>query len=333
MRRRELIALLGAGAVAALPVASRAQRQPNALPRLGALFPGRPAAPISVSVRGAFLEGLEERGYVEGRDISIEYTYSADSDEFARAAKEVVGAKVDVILASGTAGTVAAKRATDVIPIVGAVMADPVADGLVASLSHPGGNVTGNTLLGAELTAKRLQLLRELIPGLSRIAALRHPGVYGERTDENIRTAMLASAKESGLECQVFDATAPSEFAAAFDAMVKARADALMVLSSPMFYVNSRPLVELAASHRLPTMYLAKEAVQLGGLICYGTDIPDQWRRASGYVVRILKGANPADLPVEEPTKFDFLVNVTTAKALGLTVPQSLLARADDVIE
>lgn len=331
MRRRELLALVGATALR--PLGAAAQRSAHTIPLLGALFPGRPNASITASVRVAFLLGLRELGYLEGKNISIVYTYSADSDEFAEAAKQVVDLGVDVILASGSAGAYAAKGATRSIPIVGAVMADPVADGLVVSLSRPGGNVTGNTLLGAELTAKRLQLLRELVPGLRRIAALEHPGVYGRRTEQNIRREMLESAQNSGIECRIFDSTAPSEFAAAFDAMVKARVDALMVLSSPMFYVNSRPLVELAASHRLPTMYLNKEAVRGGGLICYGTDIPDQWRRAAEYVVRILKGAKPGDLPVQQPTKFDFLVNVTTARALGLTVPQSILAGADEVIE
>jgi putative ABC transport system substrate-binding protein len=332
MRRREFVAI-AAGAAASVPQMSLAQQRPSTMPRLGALLPGRVSAPISVSVRSAFERGLWEQDYVEGRNISIEYTYSADPNEFARAAKEVVDLGVDVILASGSAGTIAAKRATSSIPIVGAVMADPVADGLVVSLSRPSGNVTGNTLLGAELTAKRLQLLQELVPGLTRIAALQHRGIYGERTDANIRNEMLESAKTLGLECEVFNAQVPGEFAAAFDGMVKARAEGLIVLSSPMFYVNHRQLVELAASHRLPTMYVFKEAVQAGGLICYGPDIPDLWRRAAGYVVGILKGAKPADLPVEQPTKFEFLVNATTARALGLIVPPSLLARVDEVIE
>jgi putative ABC transport system substrate-binding protein len=204
---------------------------------------------------------------------------------------------------------------------------------LVASLSRPGGDLTGNTFIGPELSAKRFQLLRELVPGVTRIAGLQHPGVYSERTMVNMLIDVQERAKESGVEFQVFDARGPSDFEAAFDAMVKAREDALLVFPSPMFYVNYRRLVDLAAARQLPTMYVFREAVQAGGLIAYGADIPDLGRRAAQYVAKILRGEKPSDLPVEQPTKFDLMINFKTAKALGLTVPPALLVAADEVIE
>ena len=334
MRRRDLIALLG-GAAVALPVVALGQQTPRTVPLIGALWTGAPSAPIRVSARDAFQQGLREDGYIEGQNIAIEhrYYYAEDSDEISKAANELVALRVDVIMAGGTPAALAVKRATSSIPIVGVNMADPVADGLVASLSRPGGNVTGNTFIGPELGSKRLQLLRELVPGITRIAGLQHPGVYGERTMRNMLMEMQESAKKSEVEFQVFDAMGPNDFDAAFEAMVKAREGALMVFPSPMFYVNYRRLVDLAASHQLPTMYVFREAVQAGGLISYGADIPDLTRLAAKYVAKILKGAKPGDLPVEQPTRFELLINLKTAKALGITIPQSILARADQVIE
>jgi putative ABC transport system substrate-binding protein len=332
MRRREFIAALG-GAAVARPVIALGQQTPRAVPLIGALYPGEPSAPISRGFKDAFQQGLREDGYIEGQNIAIEHRYAKDSDEISKAANDLVGLGVDVIVAYGTPNALAVKRATSSIPIVGATMADPVADGLVASLSRPGGNLTGNTFIGPELGSKRLQLLRELVPGITRIAGLQHPGVYGERTMRNMLVETQESAKESGAEFQVFDAMGPNDFDAAFEAMVKARDGALMVFPSPMFYVNYRRLVDLAAAHQLPTMYVSKEFVQAGGLISYGADLPDLARLAAKYATKILKGAKPGDLPVEQPTKFELLINLKTAKALGLNVPQSLLARADEVIE
>jgi putative ABC transport system substrate-binding protein len=332
MRRREVIAMLG-GAAAALPVVAHGQQTPRTVPLVGALYSGEPSAAISASLRDAFQQGLREDGYIEGQNIGIEQRYAKNSDEISKAAGELVGLRVDVIMAAGTPAALAVKHATSLIPIVGANMADPVADGLVASLSRPGGNVTGNTFLGPELGSKRLQLLRELVPGITRIAGLQHPGVYSERTMRNMLMEMQERARESGVEFQVFDAMGPNDFDAAFEAIVKAREGALLVFPSPMFYVNYRRLVELAASHQLPTMYVFKETVQAGGLISYGADIPDLTRLAAKYVAKILKGAKPGDLPVEQPTRFELVINLETAKALGLTVPQSILARADEVIE
>jgi putative tryptophan/tyrosine transport system substrate-binding protein len=332
MRRRDLIAIVG-GAAVAWPFVAHGQQATRTVPLVGALYPGEPSAPISVSFRDAFLQGLREDGYIEGQNIAIEHRYAKDSDEINKATNELVGLGVDVIVAYGTPNALAAKRATSSIPIVGVTMADPVADGLVASLSRPGGNLTGNTFIGPELGSKRFQLLRELVLGITRIAGLQHPGVYGERTMRNMLVETQESAKASGVEFQVFDAMGPNDFDAAFEAMVKARDGALMVFPSPMFYVNYRRLVDLAASHQLPTMYVSKEFVQAGGLMSYGADLPDLARLAAKYAAKILKGAKPGDLPVEQPTKFELIINLKTAKSLGLTVPQSLLARADEVIE
>jgi putative ABC transport system substrate-binding protein len=234
MRRRECIALIG-GMAAVLPVVAYGQQTPRTVPLVGAIWPGKPSAPISVRLREAFLRGLRENGYIEGQNIAIEHRYAEDSDEASKAAKELVGLRVEVITVVGTPAALAVKRATSSIPIVGLNMADPVADGLVASLSRPGGNVTGNTFIGPVLGSKRLQLLRELVPGITRIAGLQHPGVYSERTMRNMLMEMQESAKESGVEFQVFAAKEPNDFDAAFEAMAEAREDALMVFPSPMF--------------------------------------------------------------------------------------------------
>jgi putative ABC transport system substrate-binding protein len=327
MRRREFITLVGG--VAALPLAARAQ----SVPLVGAIWVGKPSASIIMRSKEFFFQGLREDGYIEGRNIAIEHRYAADSEAASNVAKELVDLRVDVILAGGTPATLAASRATRSIPIVGLNMADPVADGLVTSLSRPAGNVTGNTFIAPALLSKRLQLLRELVPGIARIAGLQHPGVYSERTMKNMLKETLESAQQSGVAFQVFDATRPNDFDVAFEAMVKAREDALLVFPSPMFYVNYRRLVDLAALHQLPTMYYHREAVQAGGLICYGADILDLVLRATKYVAKILKGAKPGDLPVEQPTRFEFFINLKTAKTLGLTVPPMLLAIADEVIE
>jgi putative ABC transport system substrate-binding protein len=329
LRRRDFVVLVG-GVAATLPVVVHAQ-MPSIVPLIGALWPGEPSAPITVNIRNAFRQGLREDGYRESENIAIEDRYY--SEGITKAVNDLVGLRVDVIIATGTPGALAAKRATSSIPIVGVTMADPVADGLVASHSRPGGNVTGNTFIGPIQGSKRLQLLKEVVPGITRLAGLRHPGVYGERTMQNMLMEIEQSAKEIGLDLQVFDAKGPNEFDAAFEAMVKAREDALMVFPSPMFYVNYPRLVDLAASHHLPTMYVFREAVQAGGLISYGADIPDLARLAAKYAGKILKGAKPGDLPVQQPTRFELVVNLKTATALGISVPPSLLASADEVIE
>ncbi len=301
--------------------------------RVGVLRQGDPSAPIFLRVTEAFRQGLREQGgYVEGQNIAIEYRYG-DLDGLRSAANDLVRLNVDVIVAGGTPAALAAKRATNTMPIVGVALADPVADGLVASLARPGGNITGNTFLAPELGPKRLQLLREVLPQVTRVAALQHPDVYSERTMRDMLKEIEAEAKAGRLQLQVISVRGPNDFDNAFAAMAKARAGALLIFPSPMFSVNYRRLVDLAAKHRLPAMYVFREAVDAGGLMCYGADIPDLFRRAATHVDKILRGVKPADLPVEQPTKFDFVINLKTAKTLGLTIPQSLLLRADELIQ
>jgi len=326
--------LAGTGAVLlTAPLAAEAQQQAaGRVPRIGFLIQGEPSAPIVSGIREQFSRGLHEEGYVEGQNITIEYRYG-DSDGLRNAANDLVRLNVDVILAGGTAAGLAAKQATNTIPIVVSSMADPLADGLVASLARPGGNITGNTFLGPELGPKRLQLLREVVPGVTRVAALQHLGVYSERTMRDMLKGIEAAAKVLGVELQVLGARGPDDFDSAFAAMAKARAGALTIFPSPMFYVNYRRLVDLAAKHRLPTMYVFRQAVEAGGLMSYGANIPDLGTRAGKYVAKILKGAKPADLPVEQPTKFELVINLKTAKTLRLTIPPSLLGRADELIQ
>jgi putative tryptophan/tyrosine transport system substrate-binding protein len=331
VKRREFIRLL-AGA-AAWPSIAVAQQGRVGLPLIGALWPGRPPAPIPVSLLQAFREGLRGEGYVEDQNVRLENRYAEGVDGLEKAAVELTSLDVKVILASGTPAVLAVRRATKSIPIVGAAMADPVADGSVASLARPGGNITGNTFLGPELMPKRLQLLREIVPGADRMAALVHPGVYGEATMRNMSAAIEEAARANGVRLQIFSAGNPNDFYSAFAAMIATQAGALIVLPSPMFYLNHRHLIDLATRNKLPTMYVFREAVEAGGLICYGPDIPDLSRFAGKYVGKILKGAKPSDLPVEEPVKFEFAANLKTAKALGLTIPTSLLLSADEVIE
>jgi putative ABC transport system substrate-binding protein len=294
---------------------------------------GRASPPLQLSIEEACREGLREEGFAEDQNIKTQNRYGDDLEGLRRGADDLVQLNVSVIVAGGTPATLAAKRATTNIPIVGANMADPVADGLVASLARPGGNITGTTFLGPELQPKRFQLLREVVPGARRIATLQHPAVYGEATMRNMLENIEEAANASGLALQVVSANVPEDFDSAFKAITAAPADALIILPSPMFYVNYRRLVDLAERSRLPTMYVFKEAVEGGGLMSYGPDIPDLARLACKSVAKILNGAKPSELPVEQPVKFELAINVKTAKVLGLTIPQSLLATADEVIE
>jgi putative tryptophan/tyrosine transport system substrate-binding protein len=332
MRRRDFITLLG-GAATWSSFASAQQPQMNAkLPLIGAIWPGKQSA-AALNNSAALREGLQEEGFIEDRNIKTQNRYAEDLVGLEKAADELVALNVNVILALGTPAARAAKRASKNIPVVGTSMADPVADGLVASLSRPGGNITGNTFLGPELEPKRLQLLKEIVPGANQIAALQHPGVYGEATMRNMSAGIEDAARAIGVGLQIFSATGPNDFDGAFEAIVAARIGALIILPSPMFYVNFRRLVDLAAKHRLPTVYVFKEAVEAGGLMCYGADISDLSRLAGKYVAKILKGAKPGDLPVEQPIKFELAINLKTAKTLGLTIPATLITVADEVIE
>jgi putative ABC transport system substrate-binding protein len=274
-------------------------------------------------------------GYSEGQNVTIERRYGDwNFDRLADQAAELVRIRADVIVAfSTTAAARAAKQATSIIPIVAGTMADPVADGLVASLARPGGNVTGTTFIAPELIAKRLGLLKEAVPGLSRLAALWHPGAYGERTMKEMLEETERVAKMLGIELQLRPARGASEIETAFSAIAAEQAGALIVLPSPMFVGEYKRIVDLAATSRLPTMYQVREFVDAGGLMSYGANLTELNRRSATYVDRILKGAKPSDLPVEQPTKFEFILNLKTAKVLGLELPRTLLGSADEVIE
>jgi putative ABC transport system substrate-binding protein len=333
MRRRDFIKAIS-GAAAALPLAARA-RPATKMPRIGVLSPGRSELPDStLNMLNSFMQGLHELGYIEGQNIAIELQFAGwNSDRLRELAAELVGRKVDVIVAFSTPAARAAKQATSTIPIVAIAMADPVADELVASLARPGGNVTGTNFLGPELVAKRLQLLREVIPGLSRVAALWHPRAYSERTTAGVLKEIEAAARTLGIQLQLVPAAGPDDFASAFSAMTRERADALIVLPSPMLFGEYGRIVGIAANSRLPTMYAAREGVDVGGLMSYGANLPDLSRRTATYVDKILKGAKPAELPVEQPTKFEMVINLKTAKELGLTITREFQLLADDVIE
>ena len=328
-RRRFLLTSL-AGAVA-VPLAVEAQ-QPDRTARVG--FLGWNLTESSPG-REAFRQGLRELGYIEGRNLVIDYRDAEGKIErFPALAAELVELKVDVIVTTGgTLGALAAKRATASIPVVFTGVGNPVDDGLVASLARPGGNVTGLALVSSDLVGKTLDLLKQAVPELTRVAFLRHPDAVPESAkQESLKRAEIV-ARELGIRLQVVEARGPGEFERAFSEMTRARAGALTVLGTAVYHLERHRLVELAARHRLPAAYSFREFVDAGGLMSYGPGIADLSRRAATYVDRILKGAKPGDLPVEQPTKFELVINLKTAKALGLTISPSLLARADQVIE
>jgi ABC-type uncharacterized transport system substrate-binding protein len=271
---------------------------------------------------------------VEGQNLVIEYR-AADGrlEQFPGLATELARLPVDLIVAPNTAAARAAQHATTTIPIVAIVMGDPVGDGLVASLARPGGHITGTTFLGPGLVPKRLELLKAALPRVARVAALWHPDAYAERTIRAMLQETEAAARTLGVHLHLVEVRGPDELDRAFATMTRERAEAFIVLPSPMLYTARRHIVDLAARHRLPAMYQAREFVELGGLIAYGASIPELWRRAATYVDKILKGAKPADLPVEQPTTFELVINLKTAKALGLTIPPTLLFQADKVIQ
>jgi putative ABC transport system substrate-binding protein len=327
--RRVFVGTLAGGLLAA-PLAAEAQ-QAAKIARIGYLTLNLAAAP---HVREAFLQGLRDLGYVEGRNVVIEYRDAEGKVERLPAlAAELVALKVDVILAGGTPQALAAKQATRTIPIVFASSPDPVGSGLVTSLARPGGNVTGLSFLAPELVGKRLEQLKQALPGVSRVAVLWQPGGQGERTEKDMLKEAEVAARALGVRPQFVEARGPADIDRAFSDMTRARAGALTVLSTPMFVSERRRLVDLAAKNRLPTVFSFREYVDAGGLMSYGPNLADLFRRAATYVDKILKGAKPADLPVEQPTKFDLVINLKTAKALGLTIPPSLLGRADEVIQ
>ena len=328
MKRREFLTLIGRAA-AAWPLAANAQ-QKRKPPLIGVLNPGSTGGPAAVG----FYQGLRELGYTEGLNIAIERRYGDwNTDRFQQLAADLVRHNVDVIVVMSTSPARAVKQATNMIPIVVAGMADPVGDELIVSLARPGGNITGTTFLGPELIAKRFALLKDAISGLSRVAALWHPSAYGNRTREGMLKETESAAQALRLHLQLVPAVGPGDLDDAFVAMIRERADAVILLPSPMLYGEHKRIVELAAKSRLPAMYAAREFVEDGGLMSYGASLPDLFRRAATYVDKILKGANPADLPVEQPTKLELVFNLKTAKELGLTIPREFISLADEVIE
>ena len=325
--RRAFLGTLAGGLLAA-SLAAEAQ-QPARVPRIGVLTNAQDT-PEFRRFWDPFRQGLRERGWVEGQNIVIEWRYTEGKPElFPGLAAELVSLKVDLILASTTPGVRAAKQATSTIPIVMTYVLDPVGAGLVAGLARPGGNVTGVTYgAGPEIVGKYLELLKEAVPKLSRVAVLLAPDPVSPVLVRETR----AAAQALGVNPQLLEVRNPDEFEGAFAAMRRERADGLLVAPHTFTFVHARRIIELAAASRLPTVYAFREPVEAGGLMGYGANAPDMFRRAAIYVDKILKGANPADLPVEQPTKFDLVINVKTAKVLGLTIPQSLLLRADEVI-
>jgi putative ABC transport system substrate-binding protein len=326
VERRAFVA--GTVAFVGAPVAAEAQ-QTAKIARIGWLG-DRPAAGPRLE---AFFQGLRDLGYVEGRNVVIEYRYAeGKSERYPALAAELVAHKVDVIVAANILAALAAKQATRTFPIVFVGAGDPVTSGLVTSLARPGGNVTGLSSLAPELVGKRLELLKQAIPGITRVAVLWQPG-DGERTEKDMLKGAEVAARALGVLPQFVEARGPADFDRAFSDMTRARAGALTVFGSAIFNNERRRLVDLAAKHRLPAVYTSRDSVDAGGLMSYGPNVPDLWRRAATYLDKILKGAKPADLPVEQPTKFELVINVKTANALGLTIPSSVLARADEVIQ
>jgi putative ABC transport system substrate-binding protein len=326
MKRREFISLLG-GAVAAWPLAARAQQ--GAMPVVGFLNPTSPDT--NADRLRAFRQGLKDIGYVEGENVAIEYRWAEGQlDRVPALAAELVRRRVAVIVSFSNIAALPAKAATTTIPIVFNVADDPVKLGLVASLARPGGNLTGINFFSAELTAKRLELLRELVPTATRVAVLVNPA--GPDTETSMRD-LEPAARAMGLQVRVLNAVTSREINAAFANFVRERPDALFVATDPFFSSRRVQLANLASHHSIPATYSDRQFAEVGGLMSYGTSTMDAWRQVGVYTGRILKGAKPADLPVVQSSKFELVINAETARLLGLTVPPMLLARADEVIE
>ena len=321
---RSLIAFAASSAAMAL--------QKGKVYRIGFLGPAN--ASSWASYISALRKGLLELGYEEGKNLVIEYRWAEENlDRLPQLASELVGLKVDLIVTDGTPGSRAAKQATTTIPVVMAAVGDPVRSGLVASLARPGGNLTGNSIVEADLTFKRLQLVREVIPNASRLGFLYDPGTQTGPAAQAGAKAVDDAADSLGMQVHRFGIREPSDLAYVLATMAKERTDALVVRNDALLVVHYGEIARLAVQHRLPTVGSAKQFVEAGGLFAYGVNVGETYRHAASFVDKILKGAKPADLPVEQPTKFELAINLKTAKALGLTIPQSILLRADEVIQ
>jgi putative ABC transport system substrate-binding protein len=325
MRRRKFITLLG-GAAVAWPLAARAQ-QGGKRYTIGVLSAG----PSYPELAASFSDALRDLGWVEGKDIVFERRYADNRlERLPELAADLVRLRVDIIAASGTLAPLAAKRATTTTPIVMTAAGDPLGSGLVASLARPGGNVTGMSLMAPDLGAKRMELLKEFLPRLSRVAVIWNAAnPYSALVFKETRTG----GQILGIEVQSLEVRRPDDFDNAFEAASRQHPDALITVEDPLTITHRKRIAEFAAVQQLPSLHGVREFVAAGGLISYGANLPDLFRRAAGYVDKILKGATPADLPVQQPTKFDLVINLITAKALGLDVPPTLIARADEVIE
>ena len=323
MRRREFIITLLGGAAAAWPLAARAQQRPSKIPRIGIIDDS--------PIWDHFRRGLREASYVEGRDITIEYRSSGgEPGQLAAAAADLANLPVDVIVTYGSAPTRAAEQATTTTPIVMIAVGDPIRAGFAQNLARPGGNITGNTILGTEMAGKRVQLLKQLIPSVSRVAFLWNPNNASHQAyleEWRALTPML------GVEPLFIEVGRPEEFEPSFVAMMQKRPDALSITADPFHVARADWIINFVAKNRLPTIYVVKENAVAGGLMSYGPSVADLFRRAAGYVHKILQGSKPSELPVEQPAKFELVINLKTAKALGLTLPAPLLTTADEVIE
>jgi len=326
VKRREFITLLG-GAAVAWPLGARAQQ--GAMPVIG-LLRDSTAAGSEFMVDG-LRKGLSEAGFVEGRNLTIDYAWTEGrSERLSALAAELVHRNVHIIVSSALNATYAAKAATSTIPVVFAVNNDPVATKLVTSVNRPGGNLTGVAYLGSELGAKRLGLMHEMLPKVTDFAVLAHPTYPASAP---FISDVKAGARSLGLKIEVFNASTESEIDTAFEALSAQRLGALLIANHPLFTTRREQIIALAARYALPTMYVQREFAKAGGLVTYGTDLPEVYRLTGGYVGRILRGDKPGELPVLLPTKFEMIINLRTAKALGLEVPDKLLALADEVIE
>ncbi len=329
MERRTFIVVIAGGLLAA-PLAAEGQQSGKVF-RIGILGNVPLTDPEGARVWGAFIEGLRELGYVEGKNITIEHrSTEGHYERLPELAAELVRLKVDVIITPGTQNVLAAEQATRTIPIVMAFIGDPVGSGVVASIGRPGGNVTGLSAVGPEIVGKQLELLKEIAPKVSRVAILWNPANQGHAL---LLKEAEAVARPLKIQVQALEVRGSDGFTAAFGTVTRERIGAILVPADGMFILNRARIADLAARARLPAMYGLREYVEAGGLVVYGPSMRESFRHAATYVGKILKGAKPGDLPVEQPTKFELVINMKTAKVLGLTIPQSLLLRADQVIE